>query len=148
MPENHITWYNLRKETNTLAFQIWYGLFEPTIMQFGTTNAPTGSQGYINSTIQEALGDFASANLDDILIYSDLEEEHKEHVKWIMKSLFDGWLYLNPEQCKFHKETVKYLGLIISMKAMSMAEDKVETVKHWSQEETTKNTRLNNQFEV
>jgi hypothetical protein len=68
-----------------LALRIRFGLFEPTVMQFGTTNAPADFQGYINNAIKEALDGFASAYLDDVLIYSDSEEEHVGHVKWIMQ---------------------------------------------------------------
>jgi hypothetical protein len=53
-------------------------------MQFGTTNAPADFQGYINNAIREALDDFASAYLDDVLTDSNCEEEHISHVKWIM----------------------------------------------------------------
>jgi len=55
---------------------------------------------------------------------------------------------LKPEKCEFHKDTVKYLGLIISTKGMSMDEDRVETVWNWSQEKMTANGRLNNLLEV
>jgi len=117
-------------------------------MQFGTTNAPADFRGYINNTIREALDDFASAYLDDILIYSNSEEEHVELVEWIMQHLLEAGLYLKPEKCEFHSETVSYLGLIISTKGISMDEDKVETVRNWSQEKKTKNGRLNNLVEV
>jgi hypothetical protein len=75
-------------------------------MQFGTTNAPVDVQGYINDTIREALDRFASANLDDILIYSNSVEEHEEHVKWILGRLLKAGLYLIPEKCEFHKKLV------------------------------------------
>jgi len=52
-------------DEHKLAFRPWYGLFEPRVMQFGTTNAPADFQGYINDAIREALDDFASAYLDD-----------------------------------------------------------------------------------
>ena len=117
-------------------------------MQFGTTNAPADFQGYINDTIREALDCFASAYLDDILIYSNLVKEHEEQVKWVMERSLKAGLYLKPEKCEFHKETVKYLGLIISTKGVSMDPDKVETVRNWSREKKTANSRLNNLFEV
>jgi hypothetical protein len=117
-------------------------------MQFGTTNAPADFHGYINNAIREALDDFASPYLDDVLIYSDSKEEHVGHVKWIMQRLLQAGLYLKPEKCEFHKETVRYLGLIISTKGISMDEDKVETVWNWSKEKKKKNGRLNNLFEV
>ena len=123
--------YNLLRvkdgDQHKLAFQTRYGLYEPTVMQFGTTNAPADFQGYINNAIREALDDFASAYWDEVLIYSDSKEEHVGHVKWIMQWLLDAGLYLKPEKCEFHKKTVRYLGLIISTKGISMEEDKVET---------------------
>jgi len=94
------------------------------------------------------LDDFASAYLDDSLIYRDSEEEHIGHVKCIMQWLLEVGLYLKPEKCKFHNETVKYLGLIISTKGISMDKDKIETVWNWSREKKTENGRLNNLFEV
>jgi hypothetical protein len=80
--------YNLLRvkegDEHQLAFHTRYRLYEPTVMQFGTTNAPADFQGYINNAMREALDDFASAYLDDVLIYSDSEEEHIGHVQWIM----------------------------------------------------------------
>ena len=144
--------YNLLRvkegDEHKLAFRTRYGLFKPSVMQFGTTNAPADFQGFINTAIREALDDFPSAYLDDVLIYSDSEEEHIGHVKWIMQRLLEAGLYLKPEKCDFHKETVRYLGLIISTKGISMDEHKVETVWNWSPEKKTKNGRLNNLFEV
>ena len=77
-----------------LAFRTRYGLFEPTVTQFGTTNAPADFQCDINNAIREAFYDFATADLDDVLIYSDSEEEHVDHVKWITRRLLEAGLYL------------------------------------------------------
>jgi len=68
-----------------LVFRTRYGLFEPTVMHFGITNAAADFSGYINNTIREALEDFASTYLDEVLIYCNSEEEHVGHVKWIMR---------------------------------------------------------------
>jgi len=125
-----------------------YGLFEPTVMQFRTMNAHSDFQRYMNNTIWEALDDFASADLDEVLIYSYSEEEHVRHIKWVMQRLLETGLYLKPEKCEFHQETVRYLELIISTEGISMDEDEVETVRYWSREKTTEHSRLNNQFEV
>jgi hypothetical protein len=144
--------YNLVRvkegDEHRLAFRTRYGLFKPLVMRFGTTNAPAEFLGYINNTIREALDRFASVYLDDILIYRNSIEEHKEHIKWIMECLLIAGLYLKPDKCEFHKETVKYLGLIISTKGVSIDPDKVNTVHNWSGEKKTANGRLNNLFEV
>jgi hypothetical protein len=117
-------------------------------MQFRTTNVPADFQGYINNDIREALDDFASAYLDDVLIYSDSEEEQVGIVKCIMQRLLKAELYLKPEKCEYHKETLRYLGLVISTEGISMDEDKVKTVRNWSQDKKTKNGWLNDLFEV
>jgi hypothetical protein len=57
-------------------------------------------------------------------------------------------LYLKPEKCEFHKETVGYLGLIVSTKGISMDENKVETVRNWSREKKTEHGRPNHLFQV
>jgi len=95
-----------------------YGLFEPMVMQFGTTNPRSDSQGYINNTIREALDDFASAYLDDKLIFGNSEEEHVEQLKWIMQRLLEVGLDLKPERCKFLLETMRFLALIISIQGI------------------------------
>jgi hypothetical protein len=50
--------YNLLQvkegDEHKLAFRTRYGLFEPTVMQFGTTNATAEFQSCINNTIREA----------------------------------------------------------------------------------------------
>jgi len=132
----------------TLVFQTRYGLFEPTVMQFGTTNAPADFQGYTNNAIREALDDFASAYLDDVFIYHDSKEEHVCHVKWILQRLLEAGLYLKRQKYEFHKETVGYLGLIMSTMGICMDEDKIETIRNWRREEKTENGRLKKLFEV
>jgi len=76
--------YNLLRvkegDGHRLAVRTRYGLFEPTVMQFGTTYAPADFPGYINNAIRQALDDFASAYLDNVLIYSNSEEEIEGHV--------------------------------------------------------------------
>jgi hypothetical protein len=55
---------------------------------------------------------------------------------------------LNQEKCQFQKETVRYLGLIISTKGISMDEDTFEIVLDWSRENKTKNEHLDTLFQV
>jgi hypothetical protein len=49
---------------------------------------------------------------------------------------------------KFHQDTVRYLGVIILKKGLSLDEDKIETMLNWSREKKTVNGRLKNLFEV
>lgn len=89
-------------------------MFELTVIQFGMTKAPVDFHGYINTAIKVALDDVALANMDDILIYSNSEEEHDEHVEWAMQCLLEAEIDWKPENSEFHKKTLKNICLIIS----------------------------------
>ena len=58
--------------------------------------------------------------LDDILIYSASKEEHVGHGKSIKQQSLGARLSLKPGRCECHKETVRYLGLIISTNIRQM----------------------------
>jgi hypothetical protein len=48
-----------------------------------------------------------------------------------MKSLKEASLYLDAEKCEFHKEEVKYLGLIVRVNEIRMDPGKVQGVENW-----------------
>ena len=116
-----------------LAFWTRYRLVEPIVMQFGT-NARADFHGYISTAIRKALNDFILPDLNDVLIYSNCEEEYVGHIMWIIQWLLEAGLDLKPEKCKFEKEIIRYLGLVISTKGISLDEDKEETIQNWSRE--------------
>jgi hypothetical protein len=63
------------------AFRTRYGLFEYTVMPFGLCNAPGTFQSMINDVLRDLLDAGTVVYIDDILIYSENEEEHKALVK-------------------------------------------------------------------
>jgi hypothetical protein len=56
-------------------------------MPFGLTNAPTSFQHFINDVLQPYLDVFITAYLDDILIYSDNLNDHRNHVLKVLEAL-------------------------------------------------------------
>ena len=72
-----------RDESLTM-FHTHFKLFKYLVMLFGLCNEPALFQNYINNTLHEYLDDFCTAYLNDILIYSDNEAEHKIYVKRVL----------------------------------------------------------------
>ena len=70
-------------------------------MPFSLMNAPSDFQALINDVLQSYLGDFCTAFLDDIFIYSNTLEELKEQVYKVLKALSDAGLHLKPENVIF-----------------------------------------------
>ena len=69
------------------AFTTRYGLYEYTVMSFGLTNAPAYFMNMMNKVFMEFLDKFIVVFIDDILVYSKNEEEHKEHLRLVLEKL-------------------------------------------------------------
>ena len=69
------------------AFTTRYGLYEYTVMSFGLTNAPAYFMSMMNKVFMEYLDKFVVVFIDDLLIFSKSEEEHKEHLRLVLEKL-------------------------------------------------------------
>ena len=65
--------------------------------------------------LEEHLDEFVIAYLDNIIIYSDLEEEYKKHVKWVLEKLHNKNIPIVIEKCKFHTRKTDFIGFIIEL---------------------------------
>ena len=83
------------------AFKTWYGHFEFTVMPFGLTNAPAAFVDLMNKVFQPYLDQFVVVFVDDILIYSQSEVEHEDHLRIVLQLLRDHQLYAKFSKCEF-----------------------------------------------
>ena len=68
----------------------------------------------MNDILFDYLDDFCTTYLNDILIYSDNELEHEEHVKKVLQRLRNAGLQADIKKLEFSVKRTKYLGFIIS----------------------------------
>ena len=54
-------------------------------MPFGLCNAPATFQRLMNLTFADIINQFVTVYLDDILVYSETEEEHLAHLKKVFE---------------------------------------------------------------
>ena len=113
------------------TFRTKYGSFEWLVMPFGLSNAPGAFQRFMNDIFADMLDVCVVVYLDDILIYSADKTTHHKQVKEVLRRLRKHGLYAKPEKCEFDRETVEYLGYILSPQGLTMAADKVQTIQDW-----------------
>lgn len=113
------------------AFATPQGLFEPLVMGFGFTNAPACFQHFVNDVFKDVMHQFVVIYLDDILIFSDNEEDHEHHVRLVLQRLRENQLYANPRKCSWHQQEVDFLGYKVSANGIRMDPKKVDVVLNW-----------------
>ena len=74
---------------------------------------------------------FVVVFVDDILIYSRFETEHRTHLRTSLQLLRDHQLYAKFSKCYFWKEKVKFLGHVVSKGGISVDLVKVEAISSW-----------------
>ena len=109
-------------------------------MPFGLTNAPAAFMDLMHRVFQPNLDRFVVVFVDDILIYSKSEEEHKDHLRIVLQALRDHQLYAKFSKCEFWLTEVRFLGHVVSASGVSVDPKKVEEVMSWE--------RLNSVFEI
>ncbi|KAH9263142.1 hypothetical protein BASA83_013529 [Batrachochytrium salamandrivorans] len=72
-------------------------------MPFGLANAPAQFQRMMNSLFRHMISKFVLVYLDDIVVYSDNLEDHKEHVRQVLQVLKENNLFCKAEKCHFIK---------------------------------------------
>ena len=96
------------------AFRTRYGHYEFVIIPFGLTNALTVFMCLMNNIMHKYLDKFVVDFIDDILIYSKTEEEHREHLKIVLQELREHQLFAKFSKCDFFKDKIQYLGHVVT----------------------------------
>ncbi|KAL0149750.1 hypothetical protein M9458_054940, partial [Cirrhinus mrigala] len=110
------------------AFVTPTGHYEYQVMPYGLSISPSVFQTFMNEVFWEFLHQFVVVYIDDILIYSRNQAEHRQHVLQVLQKLRQHSLFLKLEKCEFHQPTVQFLGYNISAEGVQMDQGKVDAI--------------------
>ena len=113
------------------TFRTRYRHFEFTVMHFELTNAPAAFMNLMQRVFRPYLDQFVVVFVDDILIYSQSEREHEDHLRVVLQLLRDLQLYAKFNKCKFWLTKVRFLRHVVSASGVSVDPEKVEVVMSW-----------------
>jgi ribonuclease HI len=85
----------------------------------------------MNSVFMDYLDTFVVVFIDDILVYSQNEQEHEEHLRKVLQRLRDYQLYAKLSKCEFWISEVLFLGHIINQEGLVVDPKKVAAILDW-----------------
>ena len=85
----------------------------------------------MNNVMHKYLDKFVVVFIDDILIYWKSEEEHKEHLKSVLKKLWEHQLYAKFTKCDFFKDKIQYLGHVVTKEGIFVNPEKIKAIEEW-----------------
>lgn len=116
-----------------------FGLFEFTRMCFGLRNAAQTFQRFIDSIFRDL--PYVFAYIDDLLIASDSEEDHKQHLQEVAKRLDAHGVSIKMSKCVFGQATVTFLGYQVSAAGTTPLPAKVDSITRCPKPATVKDLR-------
>ena len=102
------------------------GLFQYRVMPFGLKNAPATFQRMMNNVIHGLEG--CDAYIDDLVLYSQCWEDHKQLLKKFFGRLQDANLTVNLHKSEFCRARVVFLGHIVGQGEVSPVTSKVDAI--------------------
>ena len=111
------------------AFVTPLGKYEFLMVPFGLAQAPAYFQLLMNLNLLNGLK-FAMTYLDDIIIFSENESQHLEHLETVFSHLREAGLKMKWPKCDFFKSKIHYLGHLISPEGISPLPNKLDYIQH------------------
>ena len=124
------------------AFTTHVGLFQYIRLPFGLTNAPAPFQRLLEHVLQNYSGKFVILYIDDILIHSTTFDDHLSHVVQVLQTLKVAHLKIRIDKCQFSKNSVEFLGHLITSEGIGPNKKNVEAVTSFPIPSKVKDVRL------
>lgn len=124
------------------AFIVPQGLFEWLVMPFGIKNAPAIFQRKMDLCFK-GCESFLVIYIDDILVFSQDEQEHIVHVTKMLEVCERNGLILSPSKMKLASPEIDFLGVTIRSRKIKLQEHCIKKVVNFNEDElqTTKGLR-------
>ena len=116
------------------------GRYEFTRMPFGVKNAPAIFQQLMQNVLHDTTT-YATAYMDDIIIYSQSWEQHLQHIRNVLDRLKKANLTVNPSMCVWGGKTMNFLGHAVGEGKMSLPDHRVAALAKYDKPTTKRGLR-------
>src|SRR5205807_8356273 len=120
------------------TFRTRYRHFEYKVIPFRLCNTPATFQNMIHEVLRVFLDQGVVVYLDDILVYSETEEEYVKLLTKVFMCLAKYNLAVAVHKSVFHVPEVEFLGYIVNGTGISVSGETTQVIRDW---EVPKNLR-------
>ena len=124
----------LQQYTAFTVGNLWF--YEFTHIPFGLCNAPATFQHLMQNALAELNLMYCVIYLDDVIIFSHMEEEHLDHLRIVFERFREFNLKLKPSKCSFFQSEIIYLAHHISRWGILLSQDNVQAVEEFPMPKT------------
>ena len=104
------------------------GLYECESMPFGLCNAPPTFQRLMLNCLGELNLTYCLIYLDDVIIFSQMKEEHLEWMHGVFDRFREHGLKLKPSKCEVFKTKINYLAHHVSKRGVLPSKKNLEAI--------------------
>ena len=99
-------------------------------MPFGLASAPATFQRLMSKVLADLVPAKCLVYMDDVMVHSTSINEHRRHLTEIFERFRRAGLTLNPKKCVFLKDSVTFLGHIVSKNGIHPTRNRQRRLKH------------------
>ena len=104
------------------------GLYECESMPFGLYNSPPTFQRLMQNCLGELNLTYCLIYLDDVIVFSDMPDEHLRRMRVVFNHLREHGLKLKPSKCEVFKSEINYLAHHVSWKGVLPSKKNLESI--------------------
>ena len=121
------------------AFVTSEGLYQFTVLPFGMVNGPAIFSRLMRSVLAGL--DNVVNYIDDILVYTEIWDEHLVVLERVMSRLAKAGLTAKPSKCHVGFQTLDFLGHVVGGGTLRPHPEKLEKIMHAAQPTTKREVR-------
>jgi len=123
------------------CFKTPFGGFVSKVMLQGDMNAPGTVMRIMSHLMRDYLGEFVWVYIDDILIFSNKEDEHMEHIKKVCRKLKEAHLFASRKKSEFFSSKMSVLGHVVDDDGLHASPEKITRIGEWTTPKDRKELR-------
>src|SRR6201995_2360799 len=120
------------------SFATSYGIFISKVILQGDCNAPATCHKLMHHIFEKEIGKIMYVYFDDIIIFSETEEQHIKDLRQVCTRLQENKFYADPIKCEFFTKVIHILGHTIENNKIIPTFEKVKKIEDWPTPTTQK----------